>query len=143
MADAVVSAPAVAASSVMMSSAMNAAFGGAALAHTVGSAAAPWVMVIVGAVLGATAAVAERHGVPGGSRVYVFLTGVVLSTLTSGSLSVLIGQLAGVSAEFVVFPLAGLIAWKQRSFFDAIWHRTAQVSGLHRPSKRDAREDQP
>jgi MFS family permease len=93
---------------------MGGAFGAAAISAALGPIVGPWAMVLVGAFLGAVWAVADADTPTAWAGVPIFLRGFIAAVLFTGTLSVLAAPHVGAAAEYLLFPLAGLLAWQHR-----------------------------
>lgn len=96
------------------STAIGSAFGVAAISAALGPIVGPWVMVIVGAFLGAVWAVADAETPTAWAGVPIFLRGFIAAVLFTGSLAVMAVPHLGAAAEYLLFPLAGLLSWQHR-----------------------------
>lgn len=94
--------------------AVGSAFGVAAISAALGPIVGPWAMVLVGAFLGAVWAVADADTKTAWAGVPVFLRGFIAAVLFTGVLATVAAPHVGAAAEFLLFPLAGLLAWQHR-----------------------------
>ena len=96
------------------STTIGSAFGVAAISAALGPIVGPWAMVIVGAFLGAVWAVADADTPTAWAGVPIFLRGFIAAVLFTGALAVMAAPHVGAAAEYLLFPLAGLLAWQHR-----------------------------
>jgi MFS family permease len=94
--------------------ALGGAFGVAAISATLGPIVGPWAMVLIGAFLGAVWAVADADTPSVLSGVPIFLRGFIAAVLFTGLLAVMAAPHVGAAGEYLLFPLAGLLAWQHR-----------------------------
>lgn len=96
------------------STTIGSAFGVAAISASLGPVVGPWALVISGAFLGAVWAVADADTPTCWSGVPIFLRGFIAAVLFTGLLAVMVAPHVGAAAEYLLFPLAGLLAWQHR-----------------------------
>lgn len=93
---------------------LGGAFGVAAISATLGPIVGPWAMVLIGAFLGAVWAVADADTPTVSSGAPIFLRGFIAAVLFTGLLAVLVAPHIGAAAEYLLFPMAGLLALQHR-----------------------------
>lgn len=93
---------------------LGGAFGVAAISATLGPIVGPWAMVLVGGFLGAVWAVADASTPTLWAGLPIFLRGFIAAVLFTGTLSLLAAPHVGAAAEYLLFPLSGLLAWQHR-----------------------------
>lgn len=108
---------------------LGTAFGVAAISAALGPIVGPWAMVLAGAILGAVWAVADADTPTAWAGLPIFLRGFIAAVLFSGVLAVFAAPHVGPAAEYLLFPLSGLLAWQHRRVPELVEMVLARVRG--------------